>query len=126
MPQTRKQRVGRWGEAAAVLFFTRRGDEVLQRNVRTKYGEIDLVVFSQEGILIFVEVKTRTNGAFGLPEEAVDARKLDHIFRSAEVYIEEQPQWAAHAWRIDVVAIQGQPGSRFEDLRIEYFENISA
>ena len=135
MVQTRKQRIGRWGETVATYFLEQRGYQVLARNVRTGRGEIDLIARlpgdSQEaraggGVLVFVEVKTRTNEHFGLPEEAVDARKLEHVFRAAEAYLQEHAELAEQEWRIDVIAIQGRPGERAEDVRIEHFENISA
>jgi putative endonuclease len=77
-------------------------------------------------VLVFVEVKTRTNASFGLPEEAVDARKLEHLFRAAEAYLQEREDLAGQDWRIDVIAIQGRPGEKVEDVHIEHFENISA
>ncbi len=126
MPPTHKQRIGRWGETVAAGYLERKGYQILARNVRTGRGEIDLVAGQPDGALVFVEVKTRTNAQFGLPEEAVDARKLEHVFRAAEAYLQAQPELAGREWRIDVVAIQGKPGERVEDVCIEHFENISA
>jgi len=124
--QTHKQRIGGWGERVAAGFLERRGYRVLAQNVRTPYGELDLVTQSSGGELVFVEVKTRTNASFGLPEEAVDARKLEHLFRAAEHYLQENTAYAGVEWRIDAIAIQGKPGDRVEDVHIEHFENISA
>ncbi len=127
MAQTRKQRIGRWGETVAGYFLEQRGYRVLARNVRTGRGEIDLVARQETpGVLVFVEVKTRTNASFGLPEEAVDARKLEHLFRAAEAYLQEHPEFAGQDWRIDAIAIQGKPGDKVEDVIIEHVENISA
>ncbi len=126
MTQTHKQRIGVWGERVAAGYLEKFGFIVLARNVRTPHGEIDLVARAPGGELVFVEVKTRTSGSFGLPEEAVDARKLEHLFRAAEVYLQERPDLADQEWRIDAIAIQGRPGDRVEDVHIEHFENISA
>lgn len=127
MPKNHKQYIGRWGETVAVYYLEARGYKVAARNVRTPYGEIDLVARNEKtGCLVFVEVKTRTNGNFGLPEEAVDAKKLEHLFRSADHYLQDDPEQAALAWQIDVIAIQGTPGDKVEDVTIEHFENISA
>ncbi len=126
MSQTRKQRIGQWGETVAGYFLEQRGYRVLARNVRTGRGEIDLVARSAAGTVVFVEVKTRTNDHFGLPEEAVDARKLEHLFRAAEAYLEAHPDLTGQDWRIDAIAIQGKPGDKVEDVHIEHFENISA
>ena len=51
------QKVGRWGEKTAVTFLNRRGYEILARNARTPYGEIDIIA-RQGDMTIFVEVKT--------------------------------------------------------------------
>lgn len=135
MAQTSKQRTGRWGETVAAYYLESKGYRVLARNVRTPRGEIDLVVRpvvdskEQPGIpagIIFVEVKTRTTETFGLPEDAVDARKLEHLFLAAQAYLEDHPDFGGLEWRIDVVAIQGRPGANVNDMCIEHFENISA
>jgi putative endonuclease len=130
LSQTRKQRIGAWGEKVAAYYLEARGYQVIDRNARTPYGELDLVTRLPElagaPALVFVEVKTRTNAHFGLPEEAVDARKLDHIARAAETYIQNHAELGEMEWRIDIIAIEGQPGAKVEDVRIEHFQNISA
>lgn len=131
MAQSRRQQVGRWGEAVASRFLEKRGYQILARNARTPYGEIDLVARQKDGCLVFVEVKTRTNAVFGYPEEAVDARKLKHMVAAAEAYwlafLEQHPEITGDpSWRIDVIAVQGRPGAKIEDIRIEHFENVAS
>jgi putative endonuclease len=70
MNQPHRQKIGKWGEAAAARYLEARGYRILQHNVRTPYGEIDLIA-SQESRVVFVEVKTRTSLSYGLPEAAV-------------------------------------------------------
>jgi len=108
--------LGRWGEQIALAMLTARGYVLRGRNVRTPHGEIDLV-FEHDGLIVFVEVKTRTDGAFGQPEHAVDSRKQAHLLASAEHYAQ---QHAIDHWRIDVIAIQGRPGGR---QKVRHFEN---
>ena len=126
MPDTHRQRIGRWGEATAAEYLSTRGYAILGRNARTRYGEIDLLARAPEGMLVFVEVKTRTSRSFGYPEEAVDARKLGHLVSSAEAYLQEHPELESQGWRIDVIAIEGRPGEVPDRVGIEHFENISA
>ena len=127
MSKTHQQYIGSWGETVAGFFLESRGYQVLARNVRTPHGEIDLVTRQKkDGELVFVEVKTRTNGSLGLPEEAVDLKKLEHLLLAAEAYLQAHPDQSALAWRIDIVAIQGKPGSKVEDVDIQHFENVSA
>ncbi len=54
------QSVGKWGEETAVAYLDQRGYEILARNARTPYGEIDIIA-KQGDITIFIEVKTRTS-----------------------------------------------------------------
>lgn len=126
MPDTHRQRIGRWGETTAAEYLSKRGYAILGRNARTRYGEIDLLARAPEGMLVFVEVKTRTSRSFGYPEEAVDARKLGHLVASAEAYLQEHVELEVQGWRIDVIAIEGRPGEEPDRVGIEHFENISA
>lgn len=113
---THNQRIGRWGESAAAEYLAAQGCQVLARNVRTPYGEIDLVA-QREDVTLFVEVKTRTSASFGPPEVAVSARKQQHMLAAAEHYAAEH---AIDHWQIDVIAVEGKPGMK---PVITYFEN---
>lgn len=124
MSPTPRQKIGKWGEDAAARYLERLGYEILARNVRTPYGEIDLVARQPSGELVFVEVKTRTNTSYGYPEEAVDSRKQAHLVSSAQAYLQGLPGPADESWRIDVIAVMGAPGEDDSDVRFEHFENI--
>lgn len=116
----RKQALGRWGEAEAARYLTARGYRILGRNLRTPYGEIDILA-QQSDQLVFVEVKTRTSRTFGNPEEAVTPRKQEHLLASALYYLQENPDLPSD-WRVDVLAIYcPAPGLPPE---ITHFENI--
>ena len=110
---------GKWGENIAVKLLEARGYFVLQRNYRTPYGEMDIVTRFGE-ILVFVEVKTRTNRAFGFPEDAITAKKKAHLEATAQAYLQDHPEFNGE-WRIDVIAIEKKPGLELPD--IEWFEN---
>lgn len=103
-----RQQVGRWGEDVALEALSQKGLRLVGRNVRTPYGEIDLIL--QDGDeMVFVEVKARTTGSFGLPETAVDGRKQGRMVRSALHWLQNHPEWSG-GWRVDVVAVCGKPG----------------
>jgi putative endonuclease len=110
------QRVGKWGEETAAEYLTQKGYEVIGQNVRTPYGEIDIIA-KQNNITIFVEVKTRTSNRMGLPEESVTSKKREHMIACAEHYAAEQE---IDNWQIDVISIEGKPGP---NPKITYFEN---
>ncbi|MEP6895776.1 MAG: YraN family protein [Chloroflexota bacterium] len=110
------QRIGKWGEDTAVEYLTQHGYELVARNVRTPYGEIDILVKQGETI-IFVEVKTRTSNKMGLPEESITPRKREHMLAAADHYAAENE---IDHWQIDVISIEGKPESQ---PKITYFEN---
>lgn len=95
--------LGRQGEDAAAQYLQRKGMKILERNLRTPVGEIDLVV-RDRNILAFVEVKTRRGTVFGSPGEAVGPRKQRQIIRTAKWYLNDSPHVKLQP-RFDVVAI---------------------
>jgi putative endonuclease len=115
---TPRQALARWGEDLAEKYLAQKGYTLLAKNARTPYGEIDLVV-QQGPITVFVEVKTRTSTAYGLPEEAVTTAKQAHLLASAEAYLQNHPTLEGD-WRIDVIAIRRLPRAAPE---IVHFEN---
>ena len=75
-----RQELGRDGEEAAAEYLTERGMQVVSRNWRCRYGEIDII--AREGaVLVFCEVKTRRGTGFGVPLEAITAAKLARMRR---------------------------------------------
>ena len=114
----RNQRVGQWGEQAASAYLLAHGYEIVDRNVRTPYGEIDLVARTQ-GFTVFVEVKARSSSSLGPPEIAVTPRKQQHMLACAAHYAQSH---GIDHWQIDVVAVQ-RAGCQSE---IKHFENAVA
>lgn len=116
---TRKQTIGRWGEDTAAEYLEAHGYNVLKRNVRTTHGEIDIVA-SKEGLLVFVEVKTRSSHTFAYPEDSVTRRKQTFMLSAAEDYLQANPE-SGDSWQFDVIAVEGTPGGK---AQIEHFENV--
>lgn len=115
-----RQTIGRKGEDIAAEYLTQRGCEVLERNVRTAYGEIDLVVMKGSS-LVFVEVKTRTNRAYGYPETGITETKMMHMVNCAENYLQEHPEYSI-AWQLDVISVELDKDDKY---RVTWFENAS-
>jgi putative endonuclease len=112
---SRNQTIGRWGEQAAADYLSAKGYEIAARNIRTPYGEIDLIA-QKDGFTIFVEVKARTSSSFGPPEIAVTPRKQQHMVSCAEYYAQHNE---IDHWQIDVIAVEKMNGS----IKITHFEN---
>jgi putative endonuclease len=110
------QRIGKWGEETAAAWLAERGYQVIARNVRTPYGEIDIVA-QLNGVIVFIEVKTLTSSRDFFPEHQITPRKREHMLNAAQHYAAEQ---ALDRWQVDVIAIEGRPG---ETPAITHFEN---
>lgn len=104
------QALGAQGEELAARFLQAAGMEIISRNWRCKYGELDLI--ARDGrVTAFVEVKTRTGMKFGAPAEAVTFDKQQRIRRLALVWLAEQDgPW--RDIRFDVIAVLLHRGHR--------------
>ena len=81
-----KRRLGDRGERLAARWLAARGHEIIERNFRTRFGEIDLVTRHKD-TLVFVEVKTRRGTGFGDPLEAITEKKQEQVRSMAEQYL---------------------------------------
>ena len=98
-----RRRLGAAGEAAAESWLRRAGLVIVARGFRARCGEIDLI--ARDGpVVVFVEVKTRTQSAFGRPSEAVTAVKRGRIARVASLFL-ARSGWDEKACRFDVVEV---------------------
>jgi putative endonuclease len=100
--RTVSQQLGRAAEDLAVRHFTERGFSVVARNYRYRRAEVDIIAQKNQ-LLIFVEVKARSNDQFGDPEAFVGGRQRALVRMAAEHYIIIH-NWN-HAIRFDIVAV---------------------
>ena len=108
---------GKRGEDIAVELLKTKSYTILERNWRNKFGEIDIIA-KKDGILVFVEVKTKIGELFGLPEEMAGKGKLQKVRNMATVYLngKETP------CRIDVVAVVLSENGQV--TRLTHYENV--
>jgi putative transposase len=100
--------LGETGEDLAAAALKKQGYKVIERNYRTPLGEIDLIARHQ-GVLVFIEVKTRSSARFGAGQEAVHYGKQARYRRLADYYL-KQKRLGEIAVRFDVVGILWQDG----------------
>lgn len=104
---------GKKGEIYAQNYLTEKGYIILFTNWRHRRAEIDIIA-KDESVIVFVEVKTRSNLAFGTPECFVDKKKIKNMREAADAYI-EQFDWKGEL-RFDVIAIENENKiTHFED-----------
>jgi putative endonuclease len=110
--------LGLAGEHHAERELSRRGLRVVARNVRTRFGEIDLVCRDASGYA-FVEVKTRRAGSFVAAVEAVDRRKATRLAALAQAWLARRGERDA-VWRIVLAALTvGADGTRVDIVDVE-------
>ena len=109
---------GRQAESAAEQYLRGQGYRIRDRNVRSLYGELDLVA-ERDGVLVFVEVKARRTNSYGGAPYAVDIRKQARIIRLAAQYL-AQHRMQNQACRFDVLLCAGQSA---EPGAIQHIEN---
>lgn len=103
-------RTGPFGEKVAETYLKKEGYRILEKNYRTRFGEIDIIAEDGDDI-VFVEVKTRKSDRYGSPFEAIDVRKQKKMSIVAMSYLgschlQDRPA------RFDVVAVLLSAGTR--------------
>lgn len=114
---------GNRGEDAACEYLKKHGYKIIERNFRTRNGEIDIVavdISEKEPVLAFIEVKTRLTEAFGTPFEAITSWKLQYLIRTATFYKQTHKN-LPEAMRIDAVSVTNKAG----EPQITLMKNVS-
>ncbi len=108
--------LGKQGEERAAAYLESKKFTVLDRNYRFMRAEVDIVAATEREI-VFVEVKTRSNTAFGEPEEHVDNAKKRQLFKVAEAWLHERRMEGSPV-RFDVIAIlrPGRPDEKINHI----------
>lgn len=96
---------GQMFEDLALAFLQRQRMRLVARNVRSRFGEIDLVMREAEGTLVFVEVRARGGPAFGGALASVTTLKQRRIAYAAAEFLNRFPQ-SSSTCRFDVVAFE--------------------
>lgn len=101
-----RQKRGKQGELLAAEFLEKRGLRIACRNFRCPIGEIDIIAWDEKTI-VFVEVRSRHSGNYGLPQDSITRSKQRRLTRLGQWYI-KQNRLEGKPARFDVVAIDWQ------------------
>jgi putative endonuclease len=104
---------GKHGEALAVSFLQSCGFEIIEQNYRYRRNEIDLIGIFNNQLLVFFEVKNRSNNQFGEPESFVSDKQQSRIKEAAEEYI-FAINWTKDI-RFDILTVLSGHVTHFED-----------
>lgn len=113
-----RKAIGDRAEQVAARYLSRHGVKIIERNVFSRGGEIDLI--GQDGTtLVFFEVRFRGKGSRTAPAESIGYHKQQRLLRAAEYYLHRHGKWNCDA-RIDVIAIS--PG-KWATYDIQWIKN---
>ncbi|MBT1175145.1 YraN family protein [Bifidobacterium sp. LC6] len=105
-PSLAPKQFGALGEHYAAAWLERQGWRTLSRNWHTRYGELDIVMMAPDRTIVFVEVKSRRNAHYGIPQEAVTHSKQVNLRRAACEWLIDRRNRIPHtAIRFDVVTV---------------------
>lgn len=111
-----KMKIGDFGEEITANYMKDKGMIILARNYFSKLGEIDIIAMDGD-ILVFTEVKTRTNKKYGSALEAITKAKLLRILKTAEIYMKENDLLDFQV-RVDASEVY------IETNELNYLENV--
>ena len=100
--------IGNEGENRAAAYLESKGFEIIERNWRTKGGEIDIIAYKND-TLVFVEVKTLPNGTLDMIQRELNYQKRERILKTSKRFLLNHRQYSNSYVRYDVIVID-MPG----------------
>lgn len=117
---TGKKELGSLGEKLVQVFLKKRGYKILDKNFRTKWGEIDIIAEKKNGF-VFIEVKTiRKKNGFS-PEDEITPQKKRQLLKMTQIYLSSKKISPETPCQIDILAVEIPPDSREPEIR--HYEN---
>jgi len=121
-----RKNLGQHGEGIIENYLKTNGYQLIERNYRKRFGEIDLIFKDpNQNEIVFVEVKTRKSNRFGPPEEAVTPEKIRKIEKTAQMWLEENKS-VDILWRIDIIALKiNEKNNAYRNTNITHMKNVT-
>ncbi len=110
--------LGHWGEDKAAEYLIGKGYSIMDRNWKLGKRDLDIVA-TKDGEIVFVEVKTRRNNDFMMPQQAVDWRKARSLSYCIKAYLNYHR--LNMRFHVDIIAITG---TNDENITIDHIENV--
>lgn len=117
-----RRELGYLAENIAARYLESGGYEILDKNYRKPWGEIDVIALKND-VVVFVEVKANKQETAGFnPEIRADWNKMRKIKRTAMLYLEREMGDTAREWQIDVIAVTFDLARK--KAKIRHFKNV--
>jgi len=100
-----RKNLGDWGEQLAVKYLRKLGYYILEKNWRSREGEIDLIAIDDK-TFVFIEVKTRKTATYGYPVESITNRKQEKMIKCIQKYLSQHHGLQHYQIRIDIILIK--------------------
>lgn len=126
--------IGSLGEEIAAEYLKNKGFQIIERNFRRPWGELDIIAGDKSGTLVFIEVKTfkcrdlSDSGSRITPEDNMTASKLRKTKKIAVMYANGHPELIDErlGWRVDLIAIRLEISRKTDSFGVrEYLTNGS-
>lgn len=118
MADTFKQTIGKNSEDYACHFLQTNGLQLIERNFRCRFGEIDLIMQENDS-MVFVEVRTRNRTDYGNALESISRSKQRKVIRTAAYFLQQQKLYDKIACRFDVISLQNHA----DETTLEWIKN---
>ena len=115
-----RNNTGAQAENSALSYLKQQGLTLLTRNFASKTGEVDLIMLDKE-TLVFIEVRFRSNNAFGSASHTLNRQKQSKIRKTAHIYLQSHPQHRHRICRFDLVALDSRDSGKENTL--EWIKN---
>jgi len=116
-----KQKIGKYGEELACDFLNRKGYDIVDRNVKNSYQEIDIIAEFNKNF-IFIEVKTRTSDSMGEADEQINNKKLENLKNAIFSYLDMHNLDKVEP-RLDLIAIDINKETK--TAKIKHYKDIA-
>jgi len=108
-------------EELSCVYLKKNGYEIIGRNWRCKYGELDIVAFQELAQIVFFEVKYRKSLEYGLPVQAISPRKILKLSKAISCFLLENDLYDL-GWRLDGLSLYYKQGH----LKLKHYSNLLA
>jgi putative endonuclease len=117
----KKAELGRMGEKIAENYLKKNGYQIIEKNFKTKYIEIDIVA-KKDNIFVFIEVRSKSNDNFGNPEETVNEIKKQKLKNSAFSYVIFKKYHGLY--KIELISIILDKDKKDEAMKLKHYKDI--
>jgi len=122
-----KQKIGKLGEKIAEKYLKSKNYQILEKNFWVKisgrkFGEIDIIAKKDDKV-VFLEIKTLSRAQKISAEEKVNFKKIQKIRKTAEIWLEKNPEYKNFCLQVDVIAVLLNFETRIAQIR--HFQNIT-